>query len=214
MAVVESASYDAYMSAVATTSSSATSPGLQVLRAAVAPFHGRLDARMGVALPGAGRCAYAQHVAAMWGWMQPIEAMVWSGGWPAEVDVPARAVKSRWLEEDLQVAREAGCLQGELQRREERPVFRSLEQRIGWAYVIESTLQSARLFERRMRPNLYPWPVRYFGGYGAEQESRWRGFIDVVSQRLATPGEIDDARRSALRAFETLEDWLRAQGAG
>lgn len=202
------------MSAAVATTNSAVPPALQALRAAVAPFHRRLDARMGISLPGAGRCAYAQHIAAMWGWMQPIEAMVWGGGWPAAVDVPARAVKSRWLEEDLEVARECGCLHGELQRREERPVFCSLEQRMGWAYVIESTMQNARLFERRMGPNLYPWPVRYFAAYGADQDSRWRKFLEVVSERLATPGEIDDARRSAVRAFETLEDWLRAQGAG
>lgn len=192
----------------------AATPALAVLRAAVAPFHRRLDARLHVALPGAGRRAYAQHVAALWGWMQPIEALVWSGGWPEEVDVPARAVKSRWLEEDLEHARRDRFLDGEIARREERPAFRTLAQRMGWAFVMESTTQGALLFGRRIGGNLYPWPVRYFAGYGAESERRWREFTDVVARRIATPGEIDDAGRAASRAFESLEEWLRAQGAG
>jgi heme oxygenase len=189
-------------------------PAIAALRSAAAPFHRRLDARMGIVLPGAGRRAYALHVAAMWGWMQPIEPMVWSGGWPAETDVPARAVTSRWLEEDLAAARRDGYLEGDLPRREAKPAFRSLAERMGWAYVIESTMQVAHMLNGRVGVGLAPWPVRYFSGYGDENAQRWRDFQAVVGSRLRTAGEVEDAARSARLAFESLEDWFGAQGAG
>lgn len=189
------------------------SQAVRALRAATAGSHARLDCGLRLAMPGAGRHTYARYAAAMWGWMQPVEAAVWSGPWPDGVSVPLRAVKSRWLEEDLLRARQQGFLEGEIARRDHRFPFLSLAGRIGYAYVTESLMLGAQALRARVAPTLHPWPARFLVGYGDDSGALWREFVAVIDAELDTGARIEEATRCAARAFESLESWFQAQGA-
>lgn len=189
------------------------SPALRALREATGAAHERLEGNLRLALPGAGRHAYTLHVASLWGWLQPVEPALWSGAWPDGADVPARSVKSRWLEEDLAHARGEGYLRGEPAVNERPVAFGSLAERMGYAYVIEGSTLGGQVLRRRVGPALHPWPARYLEGYGEQAAQRWRDFLALLGAHVDTPDRIDEAARSAMRAFESLEEWFRRQGA-
>jgi heme oxygenase len=190
------------------------SPAHARLRHATAEFHARLDASLRLGKPGAGRAHYARYVAAMWGWLEPLEARLWEGPWPAQVAPAERAVKLDWLSEDLAHAQADGYSQAaSLARCEPAIELAGLPDRIGVAYVIEGSLRGASVLRRRVGPALAPWPARFLAGYGAQAGARWRDFLAVMASELRTEAAIGQAERSAAWAFASIEGWLRERGA-
>ena len=186
-----------------------SSRALAALRAATAARHAALESGLRIAAPGAGRREYTDHVAALWSWMRPIEASLWSGPWPARVEAPARAVKVGWLATDLEAARRDGYAASIHDAPPPAPCLDSLAARMGLAYVIEGSLLGAQVLRRRLAPVLAPWPMRWLQGYGEEGGRRWAAFLDALAAQVATPREIEAACESACGAFETLSGLMR-----
>ena len=189
------------------------SPALQSLRLATAATHAELERTMRIAAHGAGRGQYAEYVAAIWGWMQPVEPALWSGAWPEALEASARAVKARWLEQDIVAARSDGYIAGVIALSAEVPAFDSLAHRLGWAYVIEGSLLGARALLRRMEGALDPWPARWLQGYGEHNGRRWSTFLEALALNVTAPSQVEAASRGALEAFTSLGAWCRRQGA-
>lgn len=185
------------------------SPALLALRAATAERHAELESCLRIAGPHAGREEYSAHVAAMWGWLRPIEPSLWDGPWPRELEAPQRAVKSRWLEDDIAAARADGFLEGAIALFPHRVEFDGLAHRMGWAYAIEGSMLGAQVLMKRLGDRLSPWPARFLQGYRDDCARRWRTFLEMLAGHATTRDEIDAATRGAVEAFETLGAWYR-----
>lgn len=185
---------------------------MAVLRERTRHAHRALEDVLALAAPDAGRPQYAHHVAALWGWMKPIEPMLWGGSWPPGLDVGSRAVKTAWLESDIATAQADDMLPADLVVAD--PVGRgSQAARFGLAYVIEGSMLGGAVLLRRLGPRLAPWPARYLRGYGTDSARYWREFLAAMADTLVTPTDIDAAADAAQAAFEGLGRWLRAQHA-
>lgn len=191
----------------------AVSPALQALRERTSSLHAELERTLQLMHPDAGRAHYAQHVAAMWGWLQPLEPTLWSGTWPAELDVAERSIKVRWLEEDLAAARNDGLLREDSACCATVADFSSRATRYGWAYVIEGSMLGGQVLRARLAERLHPWPARYLCGYGDAGGQRWRAFLAALAKEVRTPADIAEAADAAAAAFTSVGFWLRARGA-
>jgi heme oxygenase len=188
-------------------------PVLAALRERTREVHLALERRLEVALPDAGQPQYARYVAAMLGWMQPIEATLWQRQhWPAGIDTRSRAQKSWWLRIDIEVARAAGIKVPEISPGPV-PECISMAARYGQAYVIEGSMLGGAYLLRRLGARLAPWPARYLQGYGAARARYWQEFLFVLGQSVTASEDIDDAARSAHATFVSIAGWLQAHGA-
>lgn len=169
--------------------------------------HYAIERELIIGRPDAGREEYARHVAALWGWMTPIEAMLWRGPWPAGVSVGSRAVKTRWLECDIAVAREDGFLGGDLDvsgdLAEPSPAAR-----FGIAYVVEGSMLGGVMLLRRLGPRLAPWPARYLRGYGIHGPRFWGDFLEALDRHVTSAADVDEAADAAVQAFDSLARWM------
>ncbi len=192
-----------------------SAPALTALRERTRDLHAGLEARLQLAMPGAGRSQYAAHVAAMWGWMQPIEARLWTRDcWPAGIEPAARNGKCAWLQQDMQAASEDGFLTaGTVRRCVRAEDFSTSAARFGWAYVIEGSMLGGAVLHRRLGARLAPWPMRYLQGYGRDAGARWRAFLDTLERELDTPAQREAAAVAAATAFASIDAWFTGCGA-
>lgn len=185
---------------------------LHALRARTRHVHARLEASLALSKAAADRETYACHIAAMWGWMKPLESALWSGNWSAGVAAPERAVKVSWLQADIEAARRDGYLPESIPERE--TVLPSGPGRYGWAYVVEGSMLGGVLLYRRLAERLAPWPARYLQGYRDDSAHKWYSFLSALDMEVIAAEDIDAAAGGALEAFESLACWFRERGAG
>lgn len=166
-----------------------------------------------LASEGAGRLQYSAHVAAMWGWLQPIEGSLWDQLlWPPDIEPVARASKRAWLWEDLLTARSDGFLPAEPALCGHAPDFSSVCTRYGWAYVIEGSMLGGQVLRRRLADRLSPWPTRYLQGYREYGGVRWRSFLAALERDIAGPAQRQATGVAAAEAFSSISDWLQLRG--
>jgi heme oxygenase (biliverdin-IX-beta and delta-forming) len=188
------------------------SKGRAALRERTREAHDEIERALALASPSAGREEYARHVAALWGWMKPVEPRLWRAPWPASVDTVARAMMTSWLETDIAAARADGLLGSQIEVSDPvKPGSRAA--RFGQAYVIEGSMLGGAMLLRRLGPRLAPWPVRYLHGYGAEAARYWREFLAALDESVSAPGDVDEAADAADETFCSIGRWLRAHGA-
>lgn len=187
-----------------------TLPALSALRESTRALHAGLDARLQLAAPTAGRAQYARHVAAMWGWLHPIEQRLWTGSsWPAAVEAAARDGKCAWLQEDMQTAIADGFLpDATAPRCAHGAALASPAERFGWAYVIEGSMLGGAVLHRRLAARVRPWPMRYLQGYGSDSGRRWRTFLDALECAIDSPAKRREAAASAAAAFTSIHAWF------
>lgn len=179
-------------------------PALSALRAATREQHRGLEARLPIARPEAGAGTYARYAAAMFGWLAPFEAALWSASWPGEL-ARGRDAKRSWLLEDLaaagvDAARVPLC---------QRPLpLASEAQRFGVAYLLEGATLGGQALLRTLAPRLAPWPLRFLQGYGPETVPRFSALLAALEDRLATDAARAEAGQAAATAFGHLSDWL------
>lgn len=184
------------------------------LRERTRDLHADLENRLRLGAPDAGRLQYADHVAAMWGWLQPLEDRLWQRcNWRAEVAPLERSGKTGWLHADILVAREDGFLQHVPDVCRDHPDFSDPASRYGWAYVIEGSMLGGSVLQRRLSARLSPWPMHYLQGYGMHAGHRWRDFLDSLARDVSSAEQIETACEGAAQAFASVGDWLRQQGA-
>lgn len=190
------------------------SPALSALRESTRDQHVALEGRLLLGSPDAGRAQYAGHVAAMWGWLQPLESLLWhQHAWPAFIEPDARAGKSGWLHTDILAARADGFLKATPELCEHPDDLGDSARRFGWAYVIEGSMLGGQVLHRRLAGRLRPWPMRYLQGYGAEGGRRWREFLGALAAEVRTPRQVQAASDGAVQAFRSINLWLQRQGA-
>lgn len=191
----------------------AASPALLALRERTHELHVALEARLALARPAADRADYARYVAAMWGWLSPLEPALWRGKhWPAELEPAERACKSRWLVEDLDAARADGFLPSEPVSCVQQVDFEDAASRFGWAYVIEGSMLGGQLLQRQLGARLTPWPMRYLHGYGERTARRWNDFLAALAREVVTREQIDAAAAAAAQAFRSIHGWFAQRG--
>lgn len=150
----------------------------------------------------------------MWGWMQPLESLLWQAhAWPAFLEPAARAGKCGWLHTDILAARQDGFLPHDPQVCRHDSDLGDPATRFGWAYVIEGSMLGGQVLHKRLADKLRPWPMRYLQGYGAEGARRWRDFLAALAAEVRTPRQVQAASDGAVQAFRSINLWLQRQGA-
>ena len=179
-------------------------PALSVLRAATREQHRGLEALLPIARPEADAGTYARYAAAMFGWLAPFEAALWSAPWPGEL-ARGRDAKASWLIEDLAAA---GLDPSRVPRCQHAPPLASEAQRFGVAYVLEGATLGGQSLLRTLGPRLAPWPLRFLRGYGTETGPRFAALLAALEERLATDAARAEAGQAAAEAFGQLAGWL------
>lgn len=191
---------------------SRVNPALEKLRAATADVHRALEATLEVAQPDAGAGAYARYAAAVFGWLEPLEAPLWSPPWPAAIAAAARTGKVRWVESDLRAHGLGDAEISALPRQRELPPLGSVAERFGVAYVVEGSQLGGQVLLRRLAPRLSPLPARFLEGYGAAGGQRWRAFVAELGSQLGERAELERAAESARCTFELVRGWFSSRG--
>lgn len=191
---------------------SSASPALAALRARTHALHTGLESRMLLARPGADRGDYARYVAAMRGWLAPLEPALWCAPWPAQIEPAMRACKTGWLDEDLRAARVDGYGDEAAARCDPAPPLDDPATRFGWAYVIEGSMLGGRVLAHRLGSRLAPWPMRFLRGYGEGTGRRWHDFLDALAGEVTSAAQIDTAAEAAAHAFGSIGDWFGQRG--
>ena len=184
-----------------------------VLRAATQDRHERLDQSLVVGAAGAGYADYVAYIAALRGWLAPVEEAVWNRPWPETLLAPRRRGKVAWIDADLQAARAAAVAVPALPACTRLPAGLSDDAyALGVAYVIEGSQLGGRMMAKRLQRDFPQYSFRYMDGYGAELGAMWKGFIEFLPTRLREAAALDQAVAGARDAFDSLSDWLAACG--
>jgi heme oxygenase len=189
-----------------------TSPALELIRAATADGHRRLESALEIGRAVAGEGAYVRYLEAVLGWLAPIEPPLWSGPWPAPVAAPARDGKVAWLEADLRARGRTDRQISALPRQRALPPLATLAECFGVAYVVEGAQLGGQVLLRRLGPRLAPRPARWLEGYGADSGARWRSFGAALGAYLCQPEQARSAAEAARRTFELVHGWFARQG--
>ena len=189
----------------------ATSPVLAALREATHATHRTLEGTLHIAAPDAGPPQYRAYLEALWGWLAPFEAALWSAPWPPSLRPALRDGKRGWIEEDL---RALGLSEEGLRALPScaaPQLLTSAPQRFGVAYVVEGAQLGGQVLLRRLGPALGPRVPRYLFGYGAETSALWRAYTESLEASVA-PSSAPIVAAAALQTFDGLRDWLGARG--
>jgi heme oxygenase len=189
-----------------------TNPALELIRSATAPAHRTLERALAIARPDADEGAYVRHLEALLGWLDPLEALLWSGRWPEGVAASARSGKTAWIEADLRARGRGDRELSEIPRQRELPPLGSLAQRFGVAYVIEGAQLGGRVLLQRLGPRLAPLPARWLQGYGSDSPDRWRSFVVALGTCLEDEALAQSAAFSARSTFALAHAWFVRRG--
>jgi heme oxygenase (biliverdin-IX-beta and delta-forming) len=193
--------------------SASGSSALEIIRAKTADAHQALERTLHVARSDAGEEAYGRYLRALLGWLEPLEASLWSGAWPAQIDVACRTAKVGWIVADLRARGLRDREIAAIPRQNRLASLATLEQRFGIAYVVEGAQLGGQVLLRRIGPRVAPLPTRFLEGYGRECGPNWRSFIAALGASVTDREHARAAAESARAAFETAHAWFALQGA-
>ncbi|ARP81644.1 hypothetical protein CAL12_13050 [Bordetella genomosp. 8] len=183
------------------------------LKDATRERHERLDGSLRIGAADAGYADYVAYIAALGGWLRPVEDALWARDWPASLHPQARRDKSARIDRDLAAARALGEQVPVAPACDRLPsVGRSRAYDAGVMYVIEGSQLGGRMMAKRLRQ---AWPDRefhYMDGYGADLGALWKDFTAFLGEALRSQADLDEAVAGARDAFDSLADWLRRQG--
>ena len=200
------------MTSVADTAGQAPDPR-SVLRAATQDRHERLDQSLVIGGAEAGYADYIVYVAALRGWLAPVEEAVWNRPWPEELLAARRRGKVAWIDADLQAARAAAVAVPALPTCTRLPAgLQDDAYALGVAYVIEGSQLGGRMMAKRLQRDFPQHAFRYMEGYGADLGALWKRFIEFLPSQLRDADALDRAVAGARDAFDSLSDWLALCG--
>lgn len=185
---------------------------LEVIRAGTRDAHAALESTLEIAKAHSGEQEYFRYIGAVLGWLEPLEAELWQGPWPAVVMPGERRDKSAWIVSDL---RDRGLTDEQVSaipRCHGVPPLRSAAERFGAAYVVEGAQLGGRALLKELGPRLAPRRVRWLEGYGAETAARWRVFLTALEEELGDAAEARVAAETARRTFAWVHSWFAARG--
>lgn len=178
---------------------------IEVLRAATRDAHRSLEQTLAITKPNASRTEYINYVAALYGWLSPFEAKLWSSSWPEGLNASKRQGKCAWLAEDLTTAGIDGT---KIPHCGFAPDLSKLPSRIGIAYVIEGAQLGTKVLSKTLGPRLDGWAPRWLQGYGSGTAENWREFLVFIENTLQTKGERQMAATAAIAGFTSLATWF------
>ncbi|ARP86753.1 biliverdin-producing heme oxygenase [Bordetella genomosp. 9] len=183
------------------------------LRDATRDRHERLDRSLRIASPEATYEDYIAYLAALCGWLQPLEASLWARPWPPALQAARRRDKAARIQRDFEAARAAGMRVPAVPMCPALPdVTGSQAYALGVMYVIEGSQLGGRMMAKRFAA---AWPAHrfhYLDGYGPDLGALWKDFTSFLASALRGPEDVNQAVAGACDAFDTLTDWLRRQG--
>jgi heme oxygenase len=183
------------------------------LRQATHERHERLDGSLRIGSGDADYGDYLAYIAALCGWLEPVEDALWARAWPASLRADLRRDKAARIRQDFEAARALGLQPPAVSTCDRVPdVARSRAYALGVMYVIEGSQLGGRMMAKRLEQ---AWPDRqfhYMAGYGAELGPLWKAFTAFLADELHSQEDIAEAVAGACDAFDTLADWLRRQG--
>ena len=188
------------------------SHALHVIRASTGDAHRALEHNLEIARADADDGAYVRYLQAVFGWLEPLEAPLWSPAWPAQVRSTERSGKTAWLLADLEARGFCGAQVRSLPRQRLLPPLASLAHRFGVAYVVEGAQLGGQALLRRLGPRLFPRPTRWLEGYGVHAAERWRSFLRALDASVCDAHDVQAAAHSARATFEIVHAWFSARG--
>ncbi len=187
-------------------------PALEVIRRQTRAAHRDLELVLEIARPEADADAYLRYLKAVLGWLDPLEAQLWSSPWPRCVAAETRRGKTLWIEQDLRLRGLSEREIAAIPRRETLPPLASPAQRFGVAYVVEGAQLGGQVLLRRLGPRLAPLPARWLEGYGCDTGQRWRSFVAALGACLTERAQVEIAAQSACATFEWVHEWCAERG--
>jgi heme oxygenase len=185
------------------------------LRQATHARHEQLDSSLRIGSGDADYGDYLAYIAALRGWLEPVEDALWAREWPASLQAGLRRNKAARIQQDFAAARDLGLAVPPVPACDHLPdVGRSRAYALGVMYVIEGSQLGGRMMAKRLEQ---AWPDRqfhYMAGYGPELGTMWKAFTTFLADELRSEADIAEAVAGACDAFDTLADWLRQQGQG
>ncbi|WP_235610796.1 biliverdin-producing heme oxygenase [Bordetella sp. H567] len=183
------------------------------LRLATQARHERLDSSLRIGSAQADYADYLAYIAALRGWLEPVEAALWARDWPAALRPDVRRCKAARIDQDFAAARALGLPVPPVPVCDKLPdVGRARAYALGVMYVIEGSQLGGRMMAKRLEQ---AWPDRsfhYMAGYGPELGTLWKGYMAFLADELHGEEDLAQAVAGACDAFDTLTDWLRCQG--
>ncbi|MEZ5964552.1 MAG: biliverdin-producing heme oxygenase [Planctomycetota bacterium] len=181
----------------------------ELLRRSTEAAHRHLEHGLAVSGKTPSDATVRTYLAALYGWLAPVENALWSASWPEEMAAPMRACKVEWLAADL---RGAGVEPRDLPRCNEALPVATPGARYGLAYVVEGSMLGGRVLAARLAERASTFAAsRFLRGYAEATSSSWRAFRALLDVEVAASDRLIDARRSAVSAFASLERWLTAR---
>ena len=176
-----------------------TADVLAVLRAATAQRHATLDAGLPIGHADATIDDYRQHLLMLHAWLGPLEAWLAAyhdGPQDAALLPPKRRLAM--IEADLGDAAPAPSATAIW------PQDASAAYRWGVCYVVEGSQLGGAVLYQRLKEQCAPHPLHYLQGEVGGPGPRWRVFMQALRAQIATPAQIEQARRGACDAFDRI----------
>lgn len=182
------------------------------LRDATRSLHDEFEGSLKVGAAEATVQDYVRFLAALYGWLEPVEGPLWHAAWEPEVRADRRRNKVAWLASDLQALGLSPAQVRALPRCGSHPRLDSDGARFGLAYVLEgSMLDGQALLTRYTARNPRSPRPRYLRGYGQDTHWMWVSFLRAMNRRQ-DPTFVPAAVEAARRGFESLRGWSVSQG--
>jgi heme oxygenase len=185
---------------------------IQILRNHTSAAHQDLESRLVIGGEGVSVADYQNYVRAMFGWLGPLEPILWNGTWSVDLEPETRGSKSSWLRADLLAA---GCspeILDSLPARLPSLDLSSEAAKFGVAYVVEGAQLGGQVLKRRFEGLLQPEQSRWLEGYGRQTGPLWRSFLLALNERVKGEEAQKIASDAAVSTFEDLSNWFQSQG--
>lgn len=183
------------------------------LKQATQERHERLDRSLRIGSADAGYADYLSYIAALCGWLEPVESALWARSWPAALQADRRRDKVARIHRDFDAARALGLPPPAVERCDDVPdVARSRAYALGVMYVIEGSQLGGRMMAKRLQQAWPDRPFHYLDGYGPELGALWKSFTAFLAAELDGDADLADAVEGACDAFDTLAAWLGRRG--
>jgi heme oxygenase len=186
------------------------------LRAATAPLHHILDARLGFLLaPGLPLARYRALLGALHGFYAPLEPQLASAAACRPAFPVPLAARTRLLQRDLEALGLSAQAVLSLPHCRDLPVLPTLNQVAGALYVVEGAALGGQVIARALSRGLALTALggaAFFGSDGARVAPRWKqvlAWLEAVEREWRGGAEMIGA---ACETFAHLDRWLLVRG--
>lgn len=180
------------------------------------PHHAEADADVDRYLfrPGVTVAGYRTYLAAVYGFVVPLEAaLLMAPGLDELIDLRARA-KSALVVHDLLALGVTMTEINELPQCQSVPTFRGPGAALGWMYVAERPLLASAVLRSHLSTHLRPemaYASSYLSCYAGQVGALWRELGEVMDRVAYTPTVADRMVAAARDAFRALIRFRRSE---